>query len=81
VDGHLGFVETVDLEPVTGRPRAIAVRAGRIIVLVIPVAEVERVHPEEELIVLGPYSARYVADVQAERILLVPAADGATRAA
>ena len=75
-EGHLGFVETVDLKAGTGRPRALAVRAGRIIVLVIPVAGVERVFPEEELVVLGPYTARYVADTKAERILLMPIPDG-----
>ena len=74
-------METIDLEVATGLPRALAVRAGRIIVLVVPTAEVESVFPDEELVVLGPYSADYVADAQAERILLVPAQDGDMRSA
>ena len=80
-EGHLGFVETIDLEVATGRPRALAVRAGRIIVLVVPTAEVESVFPDEKLVVLGPYTADYVADTRAERILLVPAQDGDMRSA
>ena len=80
-EGHLGFVETVDLEAVSGRPRALAVRAGRIIVLVVPVVEVEGVFPDEQLVVLGPYTAEYVADVRTERILLVPLETGEIRRA
>ena len=80
-EGHLGFVETIDLEVATGLPRALAVRAGRIIVLVVPTAEVESVFPDEKLVVLGPYTADYVADTRAERILLVPAQDGDMRSA
>lgn len=69
--GHLGFVEELELDPV-GRPRAIAVRAGHLVVLVIPVEEIQTVFPERELIVVDRHAPQSAADPRTNRIVLRP---------
>ena len=73
-NGHLGFVEEVHLDATLRFPVSLAVRAGRIIVLLVPVEEVEAVIPEEPLIVLGPYESKFVPDIRRDRIVLHAAA-------
>ena len=73
-NGHLGFVEEVHLDPTLRLPVSLAVRAGRIIVLLVPVEEVEAVLPEEQLIVLGPYESKFVPELRRDRIVLHAAA-------
>lgn len=80
-DGHLGCVERVQLEAGTGRPAYLAVRAGRIIVLLVPIGEVELVDPEEQLIVLGPNSSRLVPELQGDELVLRPRSEHAPLAA
>ena len=64
-EGHLGFVEKVELGP-TGDLVSLSVRAGRIIVLVVPAEEIERIVPEEELVLLRPTSTRFVPELSNE---------------
>lgn len=55
---HVGVVDTLRYAPSTrwDRPTALAVHAGRSgdVLLIVPVAEVERVVPEERRVVLRP---------------------------
>jgi hypothetical protein len=55
---HVGLVETLRYAPSTrwDRPTALAVHAGRLgdLLLIVPVAEVVRVVPEERRVVLRP---------------------------
>jgi len=74
-DGQLGFVERVQLDAGTGRPAYLAVRAGRIIVLLVPIEEVEAVDPDEQLIVLGPNSSRLVPELYGDELVLRPRAE------
>jgi hypothetical protein len=68
--GHLGFVEEVHLDTAQRRPAALAVRAGRIIVLLVPVEEVEDVVLDEGLVVLGPYESKFVPELRRDCIVL-----------
>jgi hypothetical protein len=76
-EGHLGFVESVLTDPETGELRFLAVRAGRVIVLLVPVEEVDAVLPDEGAVVLGPGTARLVPEFRGEELALRPA--GAAR--
>jgi hypothetical protein len=60
--GHLGFVEAVQRDPESGRAHSLVVRAGRIIVLVVPCEEIEAVVPGDELILIDSDLSRLVAD-------------------
>ncbi len=71
-EGHLGFVEQVELDPETGRPATVAVRAGRVIVLVVPVGEIQSVVPEEGLILLGPGATRLGPEPAGDDLVLRP---------
>jgi hypothetical protein len=70
VEGHLGFVESVQRDH--GEARFLAVRAGRIIVLLVPVDEIQAVLPEEGVVVLGPGSSRLVPDFSGDELVLRP---------
>ena len=72
-DGQLGFVERLQLDGATGEPTFLAVRAGRIIVLLVPVEEIETVDADESLIVLGPNSSRLVPELHGDELVLRPA--------
>lgn len=71
-DGQLGFVERLQLDGATGEPTHLAVRAGRIIVLLVPVEEIETVVADESLIVLGPNSSRLVPELHGDELVLRP---------
>lgn len=71
-EGDLGFVERLQLDPATGEPTYLAVRAGRIIVLLVPVEEIEVVDPIERLIVLGPNASRLVPELRGDQLVLLP---------
>jgi hypothetical protein len=80
-DGHLGFVERLQVDAATGKPTYLAVRAGRIIVLLVPVDEVDTVDHGEQLIVLGPNSSRLVPELRGDELVLRPRSDPAQLAA
>ena len=61
-EGYLGFVDTVRHDPESGEPVSLVVRAGRLIVLVVPYKEIEAVVPETELILIDSDLSRLVAD-------------------
>jgi hypothetical protein len=71
-EGDLGLVERLQLDPATGEPTYLAVRAGRIIVLLVPVQEVEAVDPGRQLIVLGPNASRLVPELRGDELVLLP---------
>jgi hypothetical protein len=71
-EGHLGFVESVQRDRETGEPRFLAIRAGRIIVLLVPVAEVEAILAEEGVVILGPGSSRLVPEFAGDELVLRP---------
>jgi hypothetical protein len=60
-EGHLGFVDVVRVDPESGRAKSFVVRAGRIIVLVVPVEEIEAVLPDERLILIDSDLSQLVA--------------------
>jgi hypothetical protein len=60
-EGHLGFVDVVQVDPESGRAESFVVRAGRIIVLVVPVEEIEAVLPDERLILIDSDLSQLVA--------------------
>jgi hypothetical protein len=72
VEGHLGFVESVQRDKETGEPRFLTVRAGRIIVLLVPVEEVEAILPEQGIVSLGPGSSRLVPEFAGDELVLRP---------
>jgi hypothetical protein len=72
VEGHLGFVERIQRDRETGEARFLAVRAGRIIVLLVPVDEVETILPEERVVILGPGSSRLVPEFAGDELVLRP---------
>jgi hypothetical protein len=72
-EGHLGFVESVQYGPETREPRFVAVRAGRIIVLLVPVEEVESVLPGQRTLVLGRNTGRLVPEYLGNELVLRPA--------
>jgi hypothetical protein len=79
-EGQLGVVERVELDPESDEPGYLAVRGGRIVVLLVPLEEVYEVVPEERLIVLGPNSSRLVPELQGDQLVLrAPAASLAAR--
>ena len=80
-EGHLGFVERVERDRESGRPVSVAVRAGRIIVLVVPVEEIQAVLPDESTILLGPNATRLVPDTVGDDLVLRPAAPSRSLAA
>jgi hypothetical protein len=80
-DGHLGLVERLQLDPETGEPAYLAVRAGRIIVLLVPIDEVESIDHGEQLILLGPNSSRLVPELRGDELVLRPRSDPAPFAA
>ena len=80
-DGHLGFVERLQVDPESGEPAYLAVRAGRIIVLLVPIGEVETVDRHEQLIVLGANSSRLVPELRGDELVLRPRSDPAPFAA
>jgi hypothetical protein len=43
--GHLGFVEEVRPGSTSGDPSRLVVRAGRVVVLVVPISEIDAVDP------------------------------------
>ncbi|MFN8187319.1 MAG: hypothetical protein U0R69_09585 [Gaiellales bacterium] len=61
-DGHLGFVDAVRRDVDTGEPTSLVVRAGRIIVLVVPYETIEEVVLERELVMVGGDVSRLVGD-------------------
>ena len=71
-EGHLGFVEGVQADPETGELRSLTVRAGRVIILLVPVEEVDAVLPDEGAVVLGPGTARLVPEFRGDELLLRP---------
>jgi hypothetical protein len=71
-EGDLGVVERLHLDPATGEPTYLAVRAGRIIVLLVPVEEVEVVDPGGQLILLGPNASRLVPELRGDQLVLLP---------
>ena len=80
-DGQLGFVERLQVDAATGEPTYLAVRAGRIIVLLVPVEEVDTVDADESLIVLGPNSSRLVPELHDDQLVLRPRDEPAPLAA
>jgi hypothetical protein len=80
-DGQLGLVERLQLDPATGEPTYLAVRAGRIIVLLVPVEEVETADADESLIVLGPNSSCLVPELHGDELVLRPRDEPAPLAA
>jgi hypothetical protein len=72
VEGHLGFVESIQRDKETGELRFLAVRAGRIIVLLVPVDEVEAVLPEQGIVILGAGSSRLVPEFAGDELVLRP---------
>src|SRR5687767_73268 len=80
-DGQLGFVERLQLDGATGEPTFLAVRAGRIIVLLVPVEEVDTVDADACLIVLGPNSSRLVPELDGDELVLRPRDEPAPLAA
>jgi hypothetical protein len=74
-EGLLGVVERVEPDPESDEPRYLAIRGGRIVVLLVPLDEVYEVLPEERLIVLGPNSSRLVPELRGDQLVLcAPAA-------
>ena len=71
-EGHLGFVESVQCEEESGEPRFVAVRAGRIVVLLVPVEEVESVLPARRTLVLRPNGARPLPEYLGNELVLRP---------
>ena len=80
-DGELGLVERLQVDAATDEPTYLAVRAGRIIVLLVPVEEVETVDADESLIVLGPNSSRLVPELHGDELVLRPRDEPAPLAA
>lgn len=71
-DGHLGLVEGVQGGRGGDDPRYLAVRAGRIIVLLVPIEEIESVDPDRRVIVLGDSVLRLVPEQRGADIVLLP---------
>jgi hypothetical protein len=66
--GHLGFVEEVRESPDSGEPEALYVRAGRIVVLIVPAEDIDAVIESEQLVLVSDDATCHVPD------FLVPAA-------
>ena len=60
--GHLGFVEEVRRGFDSGEPEVVVVRAGRVIVLTVPVDEIDDVLQTERLVLVSETVSRHVPD-------------------
>jgi hypothetical protein len=71
-DGHLGLVDAVHRDALTGEPCHLAVRAGESVLMLVPIAEIEAVVHDEGLVRLGPARARFVSEHRGDDIVLRP---------
>jgi AAA+ superfamily predicted ATPase len=66
--GHLGFVEEVRPGSGAGDPSRLVVRAGRVVVLVVPISEIDAIDPARRLLFVSGDVSEHVPD------FLLPAA-------
>jgi hypothetical protein len=66
--GHLGFVEEVRAGSNLGEPSRVLVRAGRVVVLALPLSQIEAIDPTKRLVLVSGDVSSHVPD------FLLPAA-------